>query len=138
MATGDIRRLIPVCTGDDLRLTVAVNVSAKVIVAQGGLPVNPVHSAELGDPGRFLGMMRAQGLTPAGIRLFADHQDYTAELIAELVSAARKSGASWLLTTLKDIVKFPPDFAAATVYTMRLGLRHAAGDDWLATLTETP
>jgi tetraacyldisaccharide 4'-kinase len=92
----------------------------------------------LGDPGRFLGMVRAQGLTPAGIRLFADHQDYTAELIAELVNAARKSGASWLLTTLKDIVKFQPDFAAAPVYTMRLGLRRTAGDDWLATLTETP
>jgi tetraacyldisaccharide 4'-kinase len=67
-----------------------------------------------GPAAAFCGIARPdqffQGLESAGLKLaeriaFADHHNYTAADLARIESAARKAGATALLTTEKDRIR---------------------------------
>jgi tetraacyldisaccharide 4'-kinase len=59
----------------------------------------------LGDPGSFRGTVAATGAVIAGVRTFRDHYAYSAEDMAKIIADAGKSGAEWIVTSEKDMIK---------------------------------
>jgi tetraacyldisaccharide 4'-kinase len=59
----------------------------------------------LGSPESFLKSLRSSGADVAGFRSFRDHYSYRSEDIAAIKAAAERSGARWIVTTEKDIIK---------------------------------
>jgi tetraacyldisaccharide 4'-kinase len=59
----------------------------------------------IAHPGLFRQTLSEHGFPLAGFLPLADHQRYNEPLLGRLVAEARKSGAGWLLTTEKDLVK---------------------------------
>ena len=60
----------------------------------------------IGNPDAFFSDLRRWGFDLVGKDAFADHHLYTDAEIQQLTAAARKNGATALLTTQKDAVKF--------------------------------
>lgn len=61
----------------------------------------------IGDPDGFEALVRRLGLIPVVTRRFLDHHPYTPAEVAAAVVACRAVGAEWVVTTLKDAVRFP-------------------------------
>ena len=55
--------------------------------------------------GRFLDTLRAQGFRVADHLAFGDHHAYHAASLGRITDAFEASGAEWVLTTGKDLVK---------------------------------
>lgn len=68
--------------------------------------------AGIGRPEKFFASLREAGAEIAGARAFPDHHAYTQRDLSGLAAEARRLGAA-LMTTQKDRVRLPPDFAAA-------------------------
>jgi tetraacyldisaccharide 4'-kinase len=64
----------------------------------------------VGNPQAFFADLRRWGFTLVAEDAFPDHHVYTGGEIHQLVETARKNGASALLTTQKDAVKFSRDW----------------------------
>lgn len=85
----------------------------------------PVHAfAGIAHPDAFFEMLGKAGLDVQKTSAFTDHHLYT----AADVQALQASGLT-LVTTSKDAVKLPPDFA----HTVRIDLN---GDDWQEIVTD--
>lgn len=82
-----------------LRLAVPPALRGKRVYAFAGLANND----------RFFADSRAEGLTLAGTRGFADHHPYTAGDVAAIRAAARRAAAEAIVTTEKDAVKLAGD-----------------------------
>ncbi|MGA3323681.1 MAG: tetraacyldisaccharide 4'-kinase, partial [Terriglobia bacterium] len=63
----------------------------------------------VGNPRAFFADLRRWGFSPVAEDAFPDHHVYTGEEIQRLAASALKKGASALLTTQKDAVKFSRD-----------------------------
>ena len=61
--------------------------------------------ASIAHPGRFLRTIRDAGVAPAAFLRFRDHHFYSGPDVRRIEAAARKAGASLLVTTEKDLVK---------------------------------
>ena len=59
----------------------------------------------LASPSSFERTLAEAGINSVGFRVFEDHHSYSSKELEELVQDARKSGASGLITTEKDMVK---------------------------------
>ncbi len=59
----------------------------------------------IGNPESFSKSLTGAGLEVVGEKFFNDHQDYTRDLLEEVETLAKDSGADILLTTHKDWVK---------------------------------
>lgn len=59
----------------------------------------------LGSPESFLGTLRSSGAEVAGFRSFRDHYAYRCEDISTIKTEAERTGAGWIVTTEKDIIK---------------------------------
>jgi tetraacyldisaccharide 4'-kinase len=59
----------------------------------------------LGDPGSFRNTVAATGAVIGGAMTFRDHYTYSAEDMAKIRVEAGKSGADWLVTSEKDMIK---------------------------------
>jgi tetraacyldisaccharide 4'-kinase len=87
--------------------------------------------AGIARPQKFLASARQAGARIAGWRGFPDHHAYRPSELRRLAATAAASG-SILLTTAKDAVRLPPDFAAGvTVLRVDLVWRDAAAPDRL-------
>ncbi|MFZ0963916.1 MAG: tetraacyldisaccharide 4'-kinase [Terriglobia bacterium] len=64
----------------------------------------------IGNPRAFFADVRSWGFNLVAEDAFPDHHVYTDEEIQRLVAGARKNGATALLTTQKDAVKFSRDW----------------------------
>ena len=64
----------------------------------------------IGNPRAFFADLRRWGFNLVAEDAFPDHHVYTGEEIQRLVADARKNGATALLTTQKDAVKFSRDW----------------------------
>ncbi len=64
----------------------------------------------IGNPKAFFGDLRRWGFNPVVKDAFPDHHVYTGGELQQLAARARNRGASALLTTQKDTVKFSPDW----------------------------
>ncbi len=62
----------------------------------------------LGNPQSFLGFIRHCGIDLAGWRFFSDHHRYAQAEFDAVAAEARRCGASSLLITAKDAVKWKP------------------------------
>ncbi|MCB9979360.1 MAG: tetraacyldisaccharide 4'-kinase [Rhodospirillales bacterium] len=67
--------------------------------------------AGLGRPEKFRTTIQSLGLSLVGWHPFPDHYSYTNQDLEDLISRARALNAR-LLTTEKDALRLPPDFAA--------------------------
>jgi len=82
------------------------------------VPIERIHEQKaaafcaIGNPKAFFADLRRWGFDLVAKDAFADHHVYTGEEIQELVTSARSKGATVLLTTQKDAVKFSRDWAA--------------------------
>ena len=61
----------------------------------------------IADPAAFEALVERLGVRPVLTRRFMDHHPYRAGELAAVAAASRQAGASWLVTTLKDAVRFP-------------------------------
>ena len=68
----------------------------------------------IADPAAFEALVTRVGVVPVLTRRFVDHHPYCASDLEEVVSASREAGAAWIVTTLKDAVRFPPGRPAGT------------------------
>lgn len=59
----------------------------------------------IGNPKSFLSMLDASGVSISGSREFTDHHAYSNDDLRSVETAAKASGANFLLTTAKDAVK---------------------------------
>ncbi|MDB5367619.1 MAG: lpxK [Rhodospirillales bacterium] len=66
--------------------------------------------AGIGRPQKFRATLEQMGARIAGFRAFADHHRFTKSEQNELKAAAKQAGAT-LITTTKDAVRLPPNFA---------------------------
>jgi tetraacyldisaccharide 4'-kinase len=64
----------------------------------------------IGNPKAFFADLRRWGFSLVAEDAFPDHHNYTDGEIQQLTAAARKNGATALLTTQKDAVKFSRDW----------------------------
>jgi tetraacyldisaccharide 4'-kinase len=64
--------------------------------------------AGIGRPAKFFATLEGLGCRLAGTRAFADHHAYSPDDIMQLVEAAAAAAAE-LVTTEKDLVRFPPE-----------------------------
>lgn len=61
----------------------------------------------IADPAAFEALVIRLGVVPAMTRRFLDHHPYRTEELAAVAGACRQAGIAWLVTTLKDAVRFP-------------------------------
>jgi tetraacyldisaccharide 4'-kinase len=59
----------------------------------------------LGNPLSFRKTVLSLGAQLLGYRMFRDHHRYSASDVAKVLKGAEKSGAEWIVTTEKDIIK---------------------------------
>jgi len=59
----------------------------------------------LADPGSFRNTVTGTGADVTGMKAYRDHHRYCQEDVAEIVKECGSSGASWIVTTDKDMVK---------------------------------
>ena len=59
----------------------------------------------LGDPGSFRSTVASTGAVIAGGITFRDHYAYSARDVAKIKAEAGKSGAEWIVTSEKDMIK---------------------------------
>ena len=59
----------------------------------------------LGNPGSFSRTVAATGAVLTGFRTFRDHYKYSGEDMAKIKMEAGRSGAEWIVTTEKDMIK---------------------------------
>ncbi|MDP2156152.1 MAG: tetraacyldisaccharide 4'-kinase [Nitrospirota bacterium] len=59
----------------------------------------------LADPESFRNTVTGSGAEIAGMKAYRDHHRYCQQDLAEIVKECRSSGASWIVTTDKDMVK---------------------------------
>ena len=59
----------------------------------------------IGDPHSFLSTLGSIGVELAGHAEYADHQAYTEADMRHIAAEAERSGASWTITTEKDIMR---------------------------------
>jgi tetraacyldisaccharide 4'-kinase len=59
----------------------------------------------LADPESFRNAVEVSGAEVAGMKAFRDHHRYCQQDVAEIVKEGSSSGASWIITTDKDMVK---------------------------------
>ena len=59
----------------------------------------------LGNPGSFRNTLAATGAVIAGFMTFRDHYSFLGEDMAKIKEEALKSGAEWIVTTEKDMIK---------------------------------
>jgi tetraacyldisaccharide 4'-kinase len=92
----------------------------------------PVEAASLGqrraiavcavaNPASFAATLSEVGLTPEQIVSYRDHHRYSARDFARIERIASASGASWIVTTEKDAVKFGSGLTLPTI-TLRLSV----------------
>jgi 3-deoxy-D-manno-octulosonic-acid transferase len=75
-------------------------------------PRRAVAFCGLGNPDSFWHTLRELGIEPLGRYTYRDHHRYTPAEIILLAHRARDIGAECLLTTAKDAVNLPADYAA--------------------------
>jgi tetraacyldisaccharide 4'-kinase len=75
-------------------------------VAPGAAGAPGLAVAGIGDPAQFFAMLRDAGYVVAATLSFADHHPYNSADIARIDRAARDAGATVVLTTEKDAVRF--------------------------------
>ncbi|MCL2789059.1 MAG: tetraacyldisaccharide 4'-kinase [Desulfobulbus sp.] len=99
---------IPVAfAGLRMECLVALVPSGMIVPAQ----TKPLHQRPcfgfcgIAHPELFQRTLISQGFSLAGFLSLADHQRYHEPLLNRLLAEARRSGAEWLLTTEKDLVK---------------------------------
>lgn len=63
--------------------------------------------AGIARPDRFFGDLERAGVTIVGTRVFRDHHWFTARDLDDIWRAARARGADLVVTTEKDLVRFP-------------------------------
>ncbi|MCJ2014509.1 tetraacyldisaccharide 4'-kinase [Methylobacterium sp. J-076] len=90
--------------------------------------------AGIGRPSKFFASLEETGAILAGTRAFADHHPYRPADLAALAAGAHRLGAI-LVTTEKDAVRLPPDFAAR-VAVLRVRLAFADADAVRAQIAE--
>ena len=59
----------------------------------------------LADPESFRNSVAGSGAEVAGMKAYRDHHLYCQQDVAEIVKECGSSGASWIITTDKDMVK---------------------------------
>lgn len=64
----------------------------------------------IGNPDAFRSTLEQHGLAICDFHRFADHHHYTQPDVAEMNRLAHQAGATWLLTTVKDLVKLESDW----------------------------
>jgi tetraacyldisaccharide-1-P 4'-kinase len=97
---------------------------------------SPLAFCGIAQPRRFIDAVRAFGISPGASFSFADHNNYTADDLADLEQARLQSGCSWYLTTLKDAVRIDPSwFGSTPLRFLRIALHQNAGDDMMDVLT---
>jgi tetraacyldisaccharide 4'-kinase len=85
--------------------------------------------AGIGRPEKFFDSAAALGATIITKIPFPDHHFYTANDAARLLSVAKSANAQ-LVTTTKDLIKLPPNLAAAsTAITVTLAWQNPTGRD---------
>ena len=85
--------------------------------------------AGIANPDSFRQTLRQEGFSLAGFKEFKDHQAYTAQDVAALVSAAQALGAQALITTEKDFVKLRPFFGEFPILALTIELDMDQGFD---------
>ncbi len=65
----------------------------------------------IADPASFERLVQTLGVEPVLTRRFLDHHPYQTEELTALAEAGRREGAAWVVTTLKDAVRFPTTVA---------------------------
>lgn len=76
------------------------------MLSLGALDGNAVYAfCGIGDPGSFRDLLESRGANIVGFREFRDHHTYTGAELGQVVSDAKKSGAAWIITTEKDIMR---------------------------------
>jgi tetraacyldisaccharide 4'-kinase len=93
--------------------------------ALSGVPV--LALAGLARPGGFLRTLRQLGADLRGSALFPDHHRFTLDELRAVEASAARHGAR-VVTTEKDAVRLPRDFAA---WTVRLGVEVLEGEHLL-------
>ena len=63
----------------------------------------------IGNPEAFRTTCELAGFRILGHSIFPDHHHYTNDEISQVLHQAQSCGATLLITTLKDLVKLPPD-----------------------------
>ncbi|HEX4274432.1 MAG TPA: tetraacyldisaccharide 4'-kinase, partial [Bryobacteraceae bacterium] len=109
-----LRRLNP-----KARVFRARTVPDKWIDAAGG-EHEPSHVSEqaalafcgLGNPNAFWRTLARIGIKPLACIAYDDHHQYSPSEVRRLAQHARDLGSRMLLTTAKDAVNLPPDYAA--------------------------
>ena len=91
--------------------------------------------AGIGNPAAFRATLGDLGVEVVGFRSFADHHAYSAADAADLLAWGRTLGAAAMVTTLKDLVRFPGAATAALpVLALEIAMAIEAGADDLAAL----
>jgi tetraacyldisaccharide 4'-kinase len=89
----------------------------------------------IGNPEAFVRDLQRWGITPAGHMFFADHHRYTLEDVQAIEQAARRVGASGLLTTEKDSCNLSGlTFPSLPVYVSVIDMEMSGETDFLAAI----
>ena len=82
--------------------------------------------------------MESLGAEVADRRRFADHYRFTRSVLDEVVDAAHRAGADAIVTTEKDMVRFPPGFAfGIEVLVVAIELQITGGGEHIDNIVKT-
>jgi tetraacyldisaccharide 4'-kinase len=91
-----------------------------------------VHSfCGIGNPAGFRQTLATLGVSTE-LQVFPDHHHYGPADLQELQSRSRAAGVQLVLTTLKDLVKIPPDgWSGPPLFAVEIGVRFEAAEQLL-------
>ena len=114
----------------DLGISQAVTARRVWAVDESARPTVAIAVAGIGKPDQFFSMLRAASVELKDTMVFADHHRYAPADVARIDAVLRRSGATTVLTTAKDAVRF--ERLGTLPFTLSVVTLRLAIDDWPA------
>lgn len=97
---------------------------------------NPLLISGIASPKDFERSVRSLGVEPAAHLVFPDHMSYNRRILNRIAQVYRDVKADSVITTEKDLVKFPLMLQALKVWALRISLEITEGEEeldrWIA------
>lgn len=100
------------------------------------IATNPLLVSGIVRPDHFESMVRSLGITPAAHLTYPDHHRYGTKELDQIAGLYRTLKADAILTTEKDLIKWPPLLKALKVWALRISMVITEGEEQLEGLSK--
>ena len=106
----------------------------RILSISESIAIKPLLVSGIVRPDHFESLVRSLGITPSGHLTYPDHQRYGTKELEQIAGLYRTLKADAILTTEKDLIKWPPLLKALKVWALRISVVITEGEEQLDSL----